>query len=248
MYLNSFDDLVNLVSCSKRFEGVLMKLHQNPISITQKQREYFPYLNTLSLYTSKDDQMLSDTTIRKRKIVTVKPYDLYSDHLKQLEEWTNLKAKKMIYDTNVDGWDDGTNEFFNKVLCQVDLVFLVDDDRGNLFGYYIFTKIFSGIETKETDKKAFLFSLESNGRMNQPMKFEIIDVRSGYQLSSELDDEFISLGGNAIVLKKGNKRHESFCIQNEEDFNYHGIRKALCGKSGLFNTFVLKRLRVIQFI
>ena len=52
-----------------------------------------------------------------------------------------------------------------------------------------------------------------------------------------------------IILRKENKKNKSYCIQYEDRFNYHGIQKALCGKTrylGGGEYFTPKRILVIQ--
>ena len=47
---------------------------------------------------------------------------------------------------------------------------------------------------------------------------------------------------------KENMKYESRCYQNEDIFNYHGIKNALCGKTGNYGYeyFTPKRILVIQ--
>ena len=91
--------------------------------------------------------------------------------------------------------------------------------------------------------KSFLFNLQSNGRLSQPMKFEIKQIHdTGYWLSKNDDDDLISLACGGIRLFKEHKKSESCCNQHETGFNYHGITSALCGK---YN-FTPKRILVIQ--
>ena len=54
----------------------------------------------------------------------------------------------------------------------------------------------------------------------------------------------INLGD--IWLYKENMKNKSHCYQNQCDFDYHGIKKALCGKDGWDNKFSPKRILVIQ--
>jgi hypothetical protein len=53
-----------------------------------------------------------------------------------------------------------------------------------------------------------------------------------------------------IILRKENRKNESFSDQNNYIFNYYGIKKALCGKiDGIFGEYFRpKRLLVIQMI
>ena len=81
----------------------------------------------------------------------------------------------------------------------------------------------------KTNKGSFQFNLESNGRMQTPMKFEIRNVQEGgYTLHEQNDHPLISFGD--IWLKKENCKTESCCYENPQLFDYHRIDRALCGK------------------
>ena len=81
------------------------------------------------------------------------------------------------------------------------------------------------------------------------MKFEIKDLRyGGIELYEKSDDDRLIRFGD-IWLKKENYKNESYCIQYEDFFNYHGIKKALCGKESKEYGrmyFTPKRILVIQ--
>ena len=100
----------------------------------------------------------------------------------------------------------------------------------------------------ETDNKSFHFNLESNGRLQQPMKFEIKDLKyGGYTLYEKSDYGLIFLGD--IGLFKEDYKNKSHCYQYEDRFDYHGIKNALCGKEPDENGwmyFTQKRILVIQ--
>ena len=64
-------------------------------------------------------------------------------------------------------------------------------------------------EMNETDKKSFHFNLFSNGRLKQPMRFEITNLNYGYWLYEKSNDELIRLGN--ICLFKENLKNKSFC-------------------------------------
>ena len=97
----------------------------------------------------------------------------------------------------------------------------------------------------ETDKKTFLFSLQSNGRLNKMMKFEIKDTSKGYDLRNKSDEMLICFGYSSIIIKKQNSKSKSYCCQDNNRFDFHGIENALCGKTWP-NYFTPKRITVIQ--
>ena len=80
------------------------------------------------------------------------------------------------------------------------------------------------------------------------MKFEIKDLKyGGYELYEKSHDWLITLGD--IYLYKENLKNSSNCRQHENNFDYHGIEKALCGKAGYpfgNGCFTPKRILVIQ--
>ena len=51
-----------------------------------------------------------------------------------------------------------------------------------------------------------------------------------------------------IVLTKQNRKNQSYCYQTVDRFDYHGIEKALRGKTGGYygEKFTPKRILVIQ--
>ena len=126
---------------------------------------------------------------------------------------------------------------------------LSEDEKGEKFGYYLNTEIVEeywkvGSPPLETDNKSFEFNLQSNGRLEKPMKFEIKELKEGgYKLFKPSDNRLISLGD--IALNKANRKNQSKCSQNEEYFDYHRIENALYGKTK-YENFTSKRILVIQ--
>ena len=51
------------------------------------------------------------------------------------------------------------------------MIFLIEDDKGNKFGGFVSSKI-DKIDYYISDSNAFVFSFESNGRLDEPMKFD----------------------------------------------------------------------------
>ena len=174
-------------------------------------------------------------------------YEMLTKHQQQqLEEWTSLKCGEIIFDSNVDDWSQETTVFAKRIIGKKQLVFLIEDEVGEIFGYYLNTEIIVKYDYwQKTDSKSFEFILQSkNNRLKQPMKFEIKKLKKGgIFLCDKSDYDLIWLG--EIVLRKENNKNLSFCCQNEDRFDYHGFEKALCGKIYPKN-FTLKRILVIQ--
>ena len=171
------------------------------------------------------------------------------EHQKQLEEWTSLKCGDIVFDSNVDDWSEDISVFNKRIIGKKQLVFLIEDEDNEIFGYYFNTEVVEKCYVnQETDSNSIQFNLQSkNNRLKQPMKFEIKDlVWGGIWLYGKGDGDLIILGD--IYLRKENKKNISCCYQNEDNFDYHGIENALCGKEPnnerMF--FTPKRILVIQ--
>ena len=173
-----------------------------------------------------------------------------SEDLKQLEEWTSLKCSDIIFDSNFYNWSYNSSVLNERIIGKKQLIFIIEDEYGEIFGYYFNTYIVEEYyEWNETDNKTFHFNLQSKyNRLDKPMKFEIKNLKEGgICLSEQSDDWLIRLGD--INLRKENKKNRSFCYQNKDKFNYHGIENALCGKSAkkfFGESFTPKRILVIQ--
>ena len=98
-----------------------------------------------------------------------------------IENWCNMTLKKIIFDSENDDWSKNTSIFDEKVFGKENLVFLIEDKNRNVFGGFIRSSIndkkvykngmYKG--KKIDDLNSFVFSLRSNGRLQQPEKFEI---------------------------------------------------------------------------
>ena len=178
-------------------------------------------------------------------------FNLNTKQMKQLEDWTKSKCQTVLFDSDIDNWATNSSVFNEKIIGKSKLTFLIEYEEGEKFGYYLNTEVIEEYKNwTKTDMKSFHFNLESNGRLKEPMKFEILNVEyGGYHLidKSDWNGNLIRLGD--IILVKQNWKNSSWCIQNNHGFNYHEIEKALCGKEEyemqrMF--FKLKRLIVIQ--
>ena len=129
------------------------------------------------------------------------------------------------------------------------LLFVIEDETKNKFGYFLSPKVTKYNCWIATGSKSFLFTLERNGRHQQPMKYESIE-NTGIWLHDKSHDDLCSLGNcyDDINLKKKERRNECYNLQSEEYFNYHDIEKAVNGKEGFDDIYTLERLVVIQMI
>ena len=163
----------------------------------------------------------------------------------QLEDWTRLKCSDILFDSYIDDWNYYSTTLNERIIGKNQLVFLIEEDDDEIFGYYLNSKVIESYdEEMETDLESFHFNLQSNGRLQGPMMFEIQDTRDGYELFIGDKPNLISLGDIRLYKYSG---IGSYCVQNDWKFDYCGIENALCGKTiGFKLNFVPKRIIVIQ--
>ena len=130
------------------------------------------------------------------------------------------------------------------------LVFLIEDDNDELFGFYFNKQISLNAKYSESDDKSLYFILNSK-RKSSSLKFNLRtnNCLYGIHLFSKHSDKLIRLGD--ISLFKEDFKEKSYCrgINGSHDGNYYGINDGLCGidqrNNGLL-FFIPKRIFVIQ--
>ena len=166
------------------------------------------------------------------------------NEMKQIHIWTNLECREIVFDSQKDNWSIGSSSFNQKIKGKKQLLFLIENTNQEKFGYFLNTNVFgNNNQWIQTDKKSFEFNLKSNGRLEIPLQFEIINtIEGGYKLMNKNDEILIQIG--SICLYKANKSNKSHC-NNMNYFDYYGIEKALSGNI-YPQTFTPKQFFVIQ--
>ena len=181
---------------------------------------------------------------------------LENKEMKQIEEWTNKKYSEVIFDSDKDDWSEN-EPFKSRVLNKSNLIFLIEDFEGQKFGGYINAKIDKALNKGNgwengsaiEDPNAFVFSLNSNGRLNGMMKFGIKDKTKAFLLNDSNETWLFLIGrdkGNDICIEKQPNKSKSYCANR--NFNYENNENALIGKVYPNNYFTPKRFVVIQMI
>ena len=149
---------------------------------------------------------------------------------------------EIVFDSSIHNYSTTSSEFNRHIIGKKQLAFVIELDNGECFGYYLHNEIKKIYHQRTSvDFQSFHFNLLSNGRLHGPMIFEVKNEKfGGYWLYQKTKTDLISLGD--IVLKKNNSNLDSYCSQNNDWFDYHGIENALCG----MKQFVPKRIFVIQ--
>ncbi|EMD49145.1 Hypothetical protein EHI5A_130390, partial [Entamoeba histolytica KU27] len=159
--------------------------------------------------------------------------------IKQIEEWTEKRISNILFDSDKDDWNKSTSVFEERIMNKEHIMILIEDEDGNKFGGYVNEKI-DKVESCITDQKSFVFSLESNGRMKEAMKFDIKYPQYAFILLNQSYSCLFKFGYNDIFVYKENYKTISYCDQ--QSFEYNGISNALCGKY----YFTPKRIIVIE--
>ena len=154
--------------------------------------------------------------------------------MKQLEKWTKLKCKDILFDSEVDNWGIHTSQFNERIFEKSKLVFLIEaEEDGDKFGYYMNKKViqdFFGYQNE--DSNSFTFHLNSNNENRKiPRIVDGMYSSSSYKVLKNENEILIIM--NEINLKKENVKQKSFCMS---------YGSTLCGN---FN-FNPKRFIVVQ--
>ena len=94
-----------------------------------------------------------------------------------------MKCSEVLFDSDKENWNE--NVFAMRLFIRSQLIFVIEDEEDQKFGGYLNSKIDKVFSYNDEgyrcgdgtikDENAFVFSLQSNGRLNEMMKFEIKD-------------------------------------------------------------------------
>ena len=84
--------------------------------------------------------------------------DVVKQNIPTLEEWSGLKYKQVLYDSDIDG--KSSEIFRNKILKHKQLYFIVKDSEGNVFGHNHSSNIHE-FNVDIDDKNIFMFKLSN---------------------------------------------------------------------------------------
>ena len=180
---------------------------------------------------------------RPEDLVESSEYNLLQKHVKQLEQWTGLKCGEVVFDSDLNNWNKNNCDLNSKIIGRKQLVFLIEDENGEKFGYYLNTKMIRNyMKNKPADWKSFQFNIESNGRLATMEKYEIKDIYSGgYKMNRETEEMLITLGD--IVLMKKERKNKSLCYNDKKkSFDFDDEKYVMTGRKH----FCVERLVVIQ--
>ena len=169
----------------------------------------------------------------------LKNYNLKYSQKNQIEAWTKMKMKDIVFDSTIHKWKKDESEFDKLILNKENLLFLIQTDDNIKFGGFISSKIYKYNPYFIYDEKAFVFTFKDN----KPMKFDIKKDKKydAFYLCDKSHFGLFQIGYDIDIYKQNKKSH---ILQEERSsFDYQGIENALIGKTGYFWP---KRIKVFQ--
>lgn len=217
-WFKTIDDFINLETSSPRFLGNLEKYFYNPIPLNIKTKALFPNLRTLYLYNPNDDKFEDDENIIARVNCKIDKYDLYNYQCLTLQKWIKRKLKTVIFDSNIHNWDVFNSEFKERIYNKSNLIFIIEDEKKNKFGYYFKSNI-NKCDSWIPSISSFMFSLEYRGNINTPCKFNTCFPFNTFWLYQDYSCKLINIGD--ICLNKKSSKESSYCDLDKWNFYYN---------------------------
>ena len=159
--------------------------------------------------------------------------------MNQLEQWTQLKFKENIFDSDEHNWNKGTSSFDSNLIGKEKIIFIIQTNINNItIGGFVNTKI--NQIGKIEDSKCFIFT----NKNNKMTKYSIQKDKSqnAFELYSPEDPKLFSFGNDIIVYKEEMKE-SSIVDEQNSCFEYGKERRVLISKIGKISN---KRIQVIQ--
>ena len=174
--------------------------------------------------------------------------DVITQTESSIREWCKMDNYIQLNDSFQQEFSK--EDFFEKTMNKENLVFIFQDNRGNVFGSYMKTPITQISEMMHYVPNVcphhFIFSLESNGRLEKPTKWNAIPNQRTGMFYFKNDPTFIDIGnhiGRIVVVVPGMNNTYFKDIQK----TYEGINpKIISGVNGMTNYVTLKRVVVLQ--
>ncbi|BFU26557.1 predicted protein [Entamoeba histolytica] len=201
-------------------EEMIMKEEINKIKTRfnknkeEREKRYSDYLERKMRKEDERKKQEQEERLQRMRGMSTPKYQI-----EQIEEWTERKVGNVLFDSDIDDWKEDTSVFGERKIDK--------------YGYDWIN-----------DSKSFVFSLESNGRIEGMMKFDIKQPQFAFYLHNQSCDCLFGFGnGHDIRVCKENDKTKSWCEQCS--FEYKGISNTLCGK--LYpDRFTPKRIIVIE--
>ena len=184
----------------------------------------------------------------------------FKNEIEQIEEWSELSMKTVLFDSQFCDWTLRTSTFAEHILHKEKLAFLILTETNILFGGFIYAKAQTYHYNEETKQKdgtvdpnSFVFTFKDNDPMKFELKKDVKKESTFFICTNENIPELFAFGPCGYHdIWVGKKGVNPFCCQNPQKsyYNFRSNKNALVGISGLKyleNQFEIKRFVVIQF-
>ena len=222
--------LTLLKSYENETTASLKQLQVEKDQCTSEIKEIMKTILFLSSQNEPESKKLQYEMKRKFDSIEKEALLLSQSQLSQLEEWTQKKIGKILFDSEYDNWEKETTTFHEKLNNHSQLLFIVEDSQHEIFGYYLSTQFISDFnQYKQTSIDSFMFNIQSNGRLDGMKQFKMMKEGNGYYLYNPSEERLCCIGD--IFLMKKQMKSTSLIFQNEYTVHdYNGISSAICGK------------------
>ena len=226
--------------------------HQNELYLNQQKQHYKTlHKQLISKQNNINEIKEIEEFIKEEKEKKQKKSDelhISIEELQMIESWTKKEMKEIIFDTEINDWEEEESEFDEIIMNKNQLLFLIEiEESNNKFGGYINNTInvlYNEDENKGiiSDEISFVFKLKGKNSIHFPMKKECSE--NAFYLYPKEDRLLFKLGFNDIEIYKEDE--DSFVYQeNNSSFDYNNNSYALVGKKDYITP---KRILVIQLI
>ena len=161
------------------------------------------------------------------------------NEIKQLEKWTELSLGDIVFDSEIDNWNQNSSMFDRRIIGKCQLLFLIEDTEGKLYGSFIYSQIKNECNNEiDTDSYSFLFSLRSNKETFNPKKMNDIY----HYILFDKNSKYLINFNQELIIGKENHSNESEWFTHKRKYNFKKKR----GANESFGSFIPKRITVIQ--
>ena len=133
------------------------------------------------------------------------------EQIKQLEEWTMMRCRDIIFDSDDENNRLETSQLETKIIGKQSLLFIIDDGCGNTYGGYVSSRI-EKCNTWIEDDHSFIFSLLSGQQSTEMKKFRIVNKEKAFYLYPKSSMYSFQIGIHISINKKG--ENDSCCHFN----------------------------------
>ena len=243
-----------------KVDEIKTKMHQMKKGLKSKEKKQNEFENKMNMSLTQlqssmqipfanltDEQLFFSIERYNKTKQKIDQFDLTINQITILEQWMSKSIGKPLFDSEKDNWENETSTLNEKLFGKKNVLFLIEDEDNEKFGYYFSGSIGSEIGDIPAEKDSFVFNIQSKEkRLKKPKKWNIVDCNYGIELFENKNSYHFLIRLGDIFLK--NKQCPGNCCQQEnEHFDYGEIPNVLCGKTlNDGGCFSLKRLIVIQ--